>query len=568
MVLVKKERRFLPTDFKVRTWQELEGFFKDLEQRSLISKEAFENWLKDRSELESVVSEDLAWRYIKMTCDTASSESQNAYKDFVENIQPHLSVYSDLLNKKMLESAEKWKIDEPGYEIMLRGIKESVKIFRESNIPLYTEIQLKQSEYQAITGAMTVTIHDEEMTMPKASTLLFETDRAKRENAWRTIAERRFQDKDALNQNFDELLELRNQVALNADFKNFRDYMFSAMTRFDYSPQDCFDFHKSVASAVVPIVNKLEEKRKTALAYSEYRPWDTKVDAEGKAPAKPFADAGELLKKTISCFNQISPDFAAYIVTMDEMNHFDLDSRKGKAPGGYNYPLEETGVPFIFMNNTNTIRDLVTMVHEGGHAIHSFQVRELELNAYRNPPMEVAELASMGMELISMEHWDAYFPDENELKRAKRKHLADIIKALPWIATVDKFQHWIYENPSQSHDERKENWLRIYNEFSDTVTDWSGLEKFKNYSWQRQLHIYEVPFYYIEYGMAQLGAIALWRNYKKNPKETVRNYLKALSLGYTKSIKEIYEEAGIQFNFSEAYISELMAFVEAELEVL
>jgi oligoendopeptidase F len=250
---------------------------------------------------------------------------------------------------------------------------------------------------------------------------------------------------------------------------------------------------------------------------------------------------------------------------MREMGHLDLDSRKGKAPGGYNYPLSEIGVPFIFMNATSTLRDMTTIMHEGGHAVHNFLTMDLKLNDFKSPPMEVAELASMSMELISMDHWNIFFDNEADLKRAKLEHLEDLIATLPWVATIDKYQHWIYENPEHTLDERKSNWNRILNEFSDSVTDWSGLQDGKDYMWQKQLHLYEVPFYYIEYGMAQLGAIAVWRNYRKDPQKGLQGYMNALKLGYMKTIPEIYSAAGIRFDFSKEYIKELMDFVKLEI---
>jgi oligoendopeptidase F len=563
-----KNRVFLPENYTITNWISLKPYYENIENRLISRQDDFIKWLRDRSELESFVSENFAWRYIKMTCNTADEELQQSYQDFVENIQPQLAVYGDILNKKTLEYADEWKIEEEGFAIMLRGIKESVKLFREENIALYTEVQLKQAEYQSITGSMNVLINGEEMTMPKAGTLLQSTDRTLRETAWRAISDRRYVDREKLNQNFSDLLSLRDKIAKNADFENFRDYMFSAMGRFDYSPQDCFDFHEAIAEAVVPMVNAMETERKRDLGYDRYMPWDSKVDTQGREALKPFTNGGELLDKAEVCFAQVHPEFASYIKTMREMGHFDVESRKGKAPGGYNYPLEETGVPFIFMNATNSVRDMVTMVHEGGHAIHSFLTRGLPLNAYRNPPMEVAELASMSMELISMEHWDAFFENPDDLKRAKVDHLKDILSTLPWIATVDKFQHWIYENPNHTLEERAEKWTIILSELGDSVTDWKGLENYKKYSWQRQLHIYEVPFYYIEYGMAQLGAVSIWKNYKTDPVKGLQQYQKALSLGYTKGIKEIYDAAGIRFDFSKSYITELMNFVKAELEKL
>ena len=567
-IIERRKRIFLGEDFKLESWELVKPFYENLKNREINSKAELEKWLKDRSELESYLSENMAWRYIKMTCDTANQENQQAYQFFVEQIAPNTAIYSDELNKKSLALAEKFDLSGGGYDIMLRGLRKSVEIFREANIEIDTKISLKQTEYQGITGGMTVEINGEEMTMPKAATLLQAVKRETREDAWLKISERRFAERDKLDVIFNELRDLRHQEALNADFLNFRDYMFAAMGRFDYTPEDCFAFHEAVAETVVPIANHMASERKEKLGFGELKPWDLKVDAEGRPALKPFQNGKELLDKTEVCFEKIDPKLSEYIKIMRAMGHFDVESRKGKAPGGYNYPLEEIGVPFIFMNATDSVRDLVTMVHEGGHAIHSFEVRNLPINSFRNPTMEVAELASMSMELISMEHWDTYFTDPNELKRAKIEHLEDILATLPWIATVDKFQHWIYENPTHSVDERKAAWNRINGEFSDDITDWTDFEHFRSYSWQRQLHIYEVPFYYIEYGMAQLGAISVWRNYKNDPKKGLEGYLAALKLGYTKTIKEIYEAAGIKFDFSKGYIAELMDFVKKELAIL
>jgi oligoendopeptidase F len=393
-------------------------------------------------------------------------------------------------------------------------------------------------------------------------------NREERERVYHKISSRRLQDKQALDELFTKLIDLRHRVAVNAGFKNFRDYMFTAMGRFDYTPQDCFDFHESVAAEVVPIQNKLIVERKNLLGVEALKPWDKAVDPEGKEPLKAFENGKDLTEKTIESFRRIDPYLGQCLSIMNAMGHLDLESRKGKAPGGYNYPLAEIGVPFIFMNATSTLRDMVTIMHEGGHAVHNFLTRDLALNDFKSTPSEVAELASMSMELISMDAWDIFFTNEEELKRAKREHLEDILETLPWVATIDKFQHWIYEHPNHSLEERKENWNAIVNQFSDTVTDWSGQEEAKEYLWHKQLHLYEVPFYYIEYGMAQLGAVAIWRNYKQDKQKGLQGYLNALKLGYMKSIPEVYAAANIRFDFSRAYISELMAFVKGELEKL
>jgi oligoendopeptidase F len=298
------------------------------------------------------------------------------------------------------------------------------------------------------------------------------------------------------------------------------------------------------------------------------RPWDVDVDPDGKEPLKPFEGGDALTQGTIDAFDAIRPTYAELIKTMREIGHLDLDSRPGKMPGGYNYPLYETGVPFIFMNAVGSQGDLVTMFHEGGHAIQSHLDHTLELTSFKGLPSEVAELASMSMELISMDQWHLFYPNEDDLVRAKQDQLKKILNILPWIAQVDAFQHWVYQNFDAGIEKRNETWLALSKQFGTGLTDWTGLEKFRPTSWHRQLHLFEVPFYYIEYGMAQLGAIAVWRNYRQDSKQALDQYEAALALGYTQSIPKIYETAGVKFDFSAAYVRELVEFVKKELAKL
>ncbi|MBX2971211.1 MAG: M3 family oligoendopeptidase [Cyclobacteriaceae bacterium] len=562
-------RKFLPETFTVTGWEQLKPYFDKLLEREITSIDGLKDWLRDRSELESVISEDFAWRYINMTRFTENETYSKAYQDFVENIQPKIAPVSDQLNRKAAASEFLDMLAyETGYDIMIRNLKKDIEIFREENIPLFTELSLEQQKYNTLAGAMMVELDGKELTLQQASVKLMSVNREERERVYHKISSRRLQDKQALDELFTKLIDLRHWVAVNAGFKNFRDYMFTAMGRFDYTPQDCFDFHESVAAEVVPIQNALVVERKNLLGVDPLKPWDKAVDPEGKNPLKAFENGKDLTDKTIESFRRIDPYLGQCLSIMNAMGHLDLESRKGKAPGGYNYPLAEIGVPFIFMNATSTLRDMVTIMHEGGHAVHNFLTRDLTLNDFKSTPSEVAELASMSMELISMDAWDIFFTNEDDLKRAKREHLEDILETLPWVATIDKFQHWIYEHPNHSLEERKENWNAILNQFSDTVTDWKGQEEAKDYLWQKQLHLYEVPFYYIEYGMAQLGAVAIWRNYKQDKQKGLEGYLNALKLGYMKSIPEVYAAANIRFDFSRAYISELMEFVKQELEKL
>ena len=567
--ITRPKRSFVPESFKVTSWEDLKPYFDNLLNRELASLDALRNWFRDRSELESIISEDLAWRYINMTCYTDNQDFAKKYEDFVVNIQPQIAPISDQLNKKAAASEFLKQLEkETGFDIMIRSLRKDIEIFREENVPLYTEITTEQQKYAQISGAMTVEIDGKEMTLQQASVLLMSTDRQKREEVYHKLSSRRLKDKEVLDALFSKLISLRDKVSKNAGFGNFRDYMFKALGRFDYTPKDCFDFHSSIQSEVVPILNELAKDRKEKLKVSSLRPWDKAVDPEGRDALKAFENGKDLTEKTITCFQKLDPFLGQCLSIMKEMGHLDLESRKGKAPGGYNYPLSEIGVPFIFMNATSTLRDMVTIMHEGGHAIHNFLTRELELNDFKSTPSEVAELASMSMELISMDHWDIFFKNAEDLKRAKREHLEDIIETLPWVATIDRFQHWLYENPTHSLEERRTNWNRIADQFSDTATDWSGLQDAKDYLWQKQLHLYEVPFYYIEYGMAQLGAIAVWRNYRQDKNKGLQGYMNALKLGYMKGIPEIYKAANIKFDFSRAYIKELMEFVRKELDAI
>jgi oligoendopeptidase F len=564
-VLAPRPRTFLPPDYKVKDWDTLEPYLEELKNRQLNNATSLEQWLLDRSELESILAEEMGWRYIRMTCDTQDEAATEAFNYFVNEIEPKAAPYDHALNEKLISSPFLQELDRDKYRIYLRSVQKAIEIFREENIPLHTEITTKQQQYAAITGAMTVVLQGEEMTLQRAADRLKSLDRSVREEAYRAIQERRYQDQDPLNALYTELVSLRHQVAQNAGFANFRDYMFASLGRFDYTPQDCFDFHAAIGSTLVPVISALDRERKANLGLAELKPWDLDVDDSGKPPLEPFKTGEELLEKTIQCFYRLDPFLGDCLVTMRNMNRLDLESRKGKAPGGYNYPLDETGVPFIFMNATSSLRDVVTMLHEGGHAVHSFLTHPLPLGAFKHPPSEVAELASMSMELISMDYWDLFFSDADELRRAKRTHLESVLETFPWVATIDRFQHWVYENPGHTLAEREENWLQVFNAFNQQEVSWAGLEKYKATLWQKQLHLYEVPFYYIEYAMAQLGAIAVWKNYKQDPQAALAGYKQALSLGYTQSIGEVYAAAGIRFDFSSEYIKSLADFVRSEM---
>lgn len=561
-------RQFLPQDFTVTTWDALQPYFETLQQRPINSKEELAQWLADISELEAVISEDACWRQIRMTRDTANKEYEEAFTYFCMEIQPKLQPYADALNRKLLDSPFSADLDPAQYFPYLRNVRKQVKLFNEKNIPIQAELSVMAQQYGVISGAMTIEVNGQEFTLQQAAKFLENPDRKLREEVFTKTGERRLQDREKLDALFSSLVAKRHEVAQNAGFTNYRDYKFEELGRFEYTKEDCFQFHQAIREHILPLVGGALERQRAKLGLDKLRPWDADAEPEGTKPLEPFKDGNELIDKSIACFKELRPFFGECLEVMRDMQRLDLDSRKNKAPGGYNCPLAETGVPFIFMNAAGQMKDLTTMVHEGGHAVHSFLSHNLPLSAFKEYPMEIAEVASMSMELFTMDHWHLFFDNPEELRRAKLQQLERSIVIFPWIATIDKFQHWIYENPAHTPEERTAAWTRILDEFTPGNIDWTGFEHFRASNWQRQLHLFEVPFYYIEYGIAQLGAIAMWKQYREQPETALDNYMKALSLGYTKTLPELYEAAGIRFDFSPAYVKELADFVQQEIDLL
>ena len=569
MKITRPERKFIEQDLIIDAWEKIESYYTDLLSRDISNKGNFVKWLQDISELEAILEEDMAWRYIKMSINTKDETLSNNYTFFVTEIQPKLAPLEDQLNRMLTASPFTQELKEDSaYAILLRSIENALNLYREENIPIQAELAEESQKYGALSAAQSIEHDGETITMQRAALYLKETDEALRKEVFEKMGNRRREDFDKFDELFESLLKKRHQVALNAGFDNFRDYKLQAMGRFDYSVQDCRDFHQSVKSTIVPVVKELQQERLNKLGKDKFKPWDLDVDPKGKLPLKPFQKGADLLNGSIKMFNRVDPYFGDCLATMSEMGHLDLESKDGKSPGGYNYPLYEIGVPFIFMNAVGSQRDLVTMVHEGGHAVHSFLSRELEITGFKSLPSEVAELASMAMELLTMDQWHEFYANEDDLKRAKKEQLETILRLLPWIAQVDEFQHWLYENHDHTAEQRHKYWVELSTQYGNGITDWTGYEDLQRTSWQRQLHIFEVPFYYIEYGIAQLGALGVWKNSLEDKPKAIQSYKNALKLGYTRSIPEIYAAAGVEFNFTEANITSLVSFVQTQLEAL
>lgn len=566
--LQAKPRTYLPTDYRVSDWKDLKPYFENLLSKEIDDQVDFETWLQNLSELDAVIGEDICWRQIKMTCNTQDDKLTENFNYFITQIEPQIKPYIFNLNKKLVASKYINTLNKDIYFPYIRNVKNQIELYKEENITLQSEVAVLAQQYGTLSGAMSINHDDKQITLQQASKYLHDSNRSLRETVFKEISARRLQDKNAFNTLFDQLLSKRNQIAINAGYDNYRDYKFKELGRFDYTIQDCLNFHEAVKEHIVPLQEKILLLKKEKLNITILKPYDTLAVAANEIPLQPFKDGDDLIQKSIKVFNHLHPFFGSCLEKMKSVNRLDLDSRMGKAPGGYNCPLPETGIPFIFMNAAGTINDLITMMHEGGHAVHSFLSHDLPLSAMKEYPMEVAELASMSMELFTMAYWDEFFEDKEDCKRAQREELERVIDVLPWIAIIDKFQHWLYTNPNHTIEQRETQWLNIYNEFTPNIIDWSGFEDYQKSMWHKQLHLFEVPFYYIEYGIAQLGAIAMWRQYHQNKDTALQNYITALSAGYTQTLPELYNLAGISFDFSTNYIKELSLFVNEQLNLL
>ena len=562
---------FVPDGFDATIWENIQPLTNDLMERQLSCSSCIQGLISDSSELAEHISETGALLYIGMTCDTESEEKKESFLDFMSNIRPKLSEFSDALNRRIVNHSS---VDDlpSRYDLMLRGMRTDVEIFRKANIPLGVRQTELVTKAQTINGAMTVEFEGQEMTFPQMSKYLESNDRSQRQAAWMAMSARRMEDSERLSEIFDELITIRHQMATNAGFESYTQYMFRAMHRFDYTIEDCLEFHDSVESVCMPILKKINEERCDGLGIGELSPWDVNEkggsgpDIHGREPLRPFETVDEMVEKLSVMFHEISSDLGEKFDKLVEMDTLDLETRKGKAPGGYQYYLEKSRVPFIFMNAAGLQGDLETMIHEAGHAFHSLYCGHLELIDERDYPIEFAEVASMSMELLTQPWWDKFYESE-EADRARRAHLEGVIFLLPWIATIDSFQHWIYANPGHSKEERAEVWLSIRDKFGSDM-DWTGHTDFRELSWQQQGHLFGVPFYYIEYGIAQLGSLQLWKTQMGDPQKALDDYANAMSLGNTRTLPELFSAADLELGFNEGHFMSLMGTVETALSEL
>ncbi len=569
---------FVPAELDATRWENIKPLLDDLRDRPVDSAEAFEQWLIDRSELTAAWSETQANLYISMSCDTGDESKRDAYLAFIETIPPKLKPRFFELDKRQVELSKRFDLPRRRYEVLERDTAAEVEIFRDENVPIETELDKLAQEHSQVTGAMTVQFRGEEKTLPQMAVFQEFTDRATREEAWRVVADRRLQDAAKLDDLYDRMIERRDRIARNAGFEDFVGYTFKSMRRFDYTPADCERFHEACAQVIVPLMRRLDERRRQRLGVQSLRPWDLAVDESGRDALRPFTGGVELVAKTRAAVQDLDDRLAEMFDRLGDGSTaqgsaggalLDLDTRKGKAPGGYQYMRDRSRRPFIFMNAAGVHRDVTTMVHEAGHAFHSMLSEHDPLVHYRHSPIEFAEVASMAMELLSMPHWGApgaFYSDPSDLRRSQAEQIEKAVTVLPWIATIDAFQHWIYTNPKHTRDERTGAWLALDDRFGHAV-DWSDLTPQREKAWQRQMHLFNHPFYYIEYGIAQLGALQLWiRSLEEGESAAIDGYMRALALGGSRPLPELFAAAGLEFDFGPEMMRRLADRAEAELE--
>ena len=530
------------------SWSELEAFTQDLLDRSL-DEQSLPSWLMEWSDLSRLVYEVRERLYVAITVNTTDAKAEELYNRFLDGLYPAFRAADQQLKEKLLTS----RLEPEGFTVPLLNLRTEAAIFRQENLPLLSEELRLSTDYFKLIGAQTITWEGKEVTLSQLQPVYLEVDRERRERAWHLEMERRLRDRPAINDQWYKLLELRGKLAANAGMPDYRTYRWQQMLRFDYTPEDCYRFHDAIEQIIVPVARRIYERRRQRLGLTELRPWDLWVDPFGRPPMRPYSSARELIEKTSAIFHRVDPALGAYFDIMRNENLLDLENRKGKAPGGYCTSFEVVKRPFIFMNGVGLHEDVLTLLHEGGHAFHVFEAARLPYIQQQHVGMEFGEVASMAMELLSSPYLvnsQGGFYTEQEAARARIEHLEQAILFWPYMAVVDAFQHWAYENPAAAAVPANcdATWDALWGRFMPGV-DWSGLDEARRTGWQRKMHIFEVPFYYVEYGMAQLGAFQIWRNALNDQAAAVSAYRRALALGGTVSLPQLYTTAGIRFAF-------------------
>jgi len=563
-----KARSFVPENLDLGDWAAIEPVFDQLEERigACESAEELEGWLFEVNELSAALDEEGSKRYIAMTCHTSNDDAKGAYLRFVESIEPGMKERLFRLAKLYVEHSSRGALPKERYAVLERDWASMVELFREENVPLETEEAKLGQQYQELMGGLTVDFQGEEKTLVQMGVYQQENDRTLRQEAWENVTARRLEVADECDDFIEKMMSLRVKMAGNAGFENYRDFKHLKKGRFDYQPEDCFKFHDAVEEVVMPVYNELLADRREKMQLDTLRPWDTMVDPLGLDPLKPFTEVEDMVARTKNIFDHVDGELADGFQVMRDRKLLDLANRKGKAPGGYQCSLPEARLPFIFMNAVGLQRDVETLLHEAGHAFHALAAQREDLHHYQHAPLEFCEVASMSMELIGNEHLTEFYSEEDAV-RARRTHLEGIVGLFPWIATVDAFQHWMYTHPDHTRDKRDAAWNELGDRFGGNI-DWTGLEQARTKMWHRQSHIFLVPFYYIEYGIAQLGALWVWKNSKADRAKALRDYKDSLALCGSRPLPELFNAAGAPFSFDTEAFKPLIELVQTELTKL
>ena len=567
-ISIHTPRQFVPSNINIGNWTTLEPLFKQLEEqiKTASSAEKLELFILNWEELSAAVSEEGSKRYIAMTCQTEDKDAEKAYLDFVEKIEPEEKKCNFLLAKKLIQHPNLKELKNQRYEVFIRDTALQVELFRSENVSLETKTAKLGQQYQKTIGGLTVQFEGKEQTLIQMSRHLEEPERKHRQKAWELVANRRLEEAEKIDVYLNDLAKIRNQMSENAGFPNYRDFAHQRLGRFDYSPDDCISFQEAIEEEMVPLLRELQDERLQSLGINELKPWDTATDPKGRPPLKPFEKVSDLVTRSQAIFNQVDGNLADWFQTMQDLGLLDLANRKGKAPGGYQCSLDESRLPFIFMNSVGVQRDVETLLHEAGHAFHAMASQNEPLHSYRHAPIEFCEVASMAMELLGSEFLEEFY-NEEEARRARIAHLEGIVFVFPWIATVDAFQHWLYLNPNHSIEERDKAWSNLIDRFGGNV-DWTNYESAKAKLWHKQLHIFLHPFYYIEYGIAQLGALQVWANSKNNSSKALADYKAALALGGSRPLPKLFEHCNIRFDLSRNTVAPMADLLRKELNTL
>ena len=553
-----------PADFLSWDWSKFEPFVQDLLAQPL-NANTVGDWLQNWSDLGDALQEFFSRLNVAVTINTADQEAEARFKAALDGIYPNAMAADQKLKVRLLESG----LQPAGFEIPLRDYRDDAALFREENLPLLAEEQKLSLEYDQIAGKQTVKWEGEEVTLTQMLPVYQEPDRARRESAWRLVTARQLADREAFNQLWQRFFQMRLKIAENAGKPDFRAYRWQQLHRHDYSPEDCQTFLKAIEDVVVPVARKIYERRKARLGVDSLRPWDLDVDPLGRPPLRPYQTIDELKSKTQAIFQAVDPVLGQYFQQMIAENLLDLENRKNKAPGGYCTSFTIIRRPFIFMNAVGLHDDVQTLLHEGGHSFHVFETAAMPLGQLTNSPIEFAEVASMGMEFLAgpyLGRQSGGFYSPEDAQRAFDEHLERSILFWPYMAVVDGFQHWAYTHPDQALDPSACDlaWDNLWLRFM-SVVDWTGLEEQRKTGWQRKLHIFQIPFYYVEYGLAQLGAGQVWRNALKDQSGSVAAYRKALALGGSVGLPQLFQAAGARFSFEAGPLGEVVSLMSARL---